>query len=70
MIYLEINDRSGEIQVYLEGTYSLRDLIDIIAENADSESDTEDTSIDSDTDLGEGSEDEDNSLIGRLIKLG
>lgn len=70
MIYVEINDRSGETQVYLEGVYSLTDLIDIIAENADSGSDTEEISIDSDIDLGEGSEDEDNSLIGRLIKLG
>jgi hypothetical protein len=64
MIYVEINDSSGDIQVYLEGTYSLTDLIDIIAENADSGSDTEENS-DFDDD-----EDEDNSPIGRLIKLG
>lgn len=67
MIYVEINDRSADTQVYLEGNYSLADLIDIIAENADSGSDTTEISIDSE---GEGSEDEDTSLIGRLIKLG
>ena len=64
MIYIEIADRSGDIQVYLEGTYSLQDLVDIIAENADEFSDTTEPSTPSDSDT------EDNSLIGRLIKLG
>ena len=66
MIYLELADHDGDIEIYLEGTYSIRDLLDIIAEYADGESDTTEESEESD----ESDESEEEGHLGRFVKLG
>ena len=62
MIYLELTDRDGDVELYLEGTYSIRDLLDLIAEHADGESDTSEES--------EDSEEEEEGHLGKFVKLG
>jgi hypothetical protein len=66
MIYLELSDRDGDVELYLEGTYSIRDLIDIIAEYADGESDTTESSTDSE----ESEDEEEDGHLGKFVKLG
>jgi hypothetical protein len=68
MIYLELTDHDADIELYLEGTYSIRDLLDLIAEHADGESDTTEES-DEDSEEEEDEEIEEGHL-GRFVKLG
>ena len=52
MIYLELSDRIGKLQIFLEGGhYSLSDLVDIISEHADGSEDTSEESECSDDDF-------------------
>ena len=68
MIYLQITDRTADVEMYLEGTYSVRDLIDLIAEYADGESDSTE---ESDEESEEESEEEiEEGNLGKFVKLG
>ena len=52
MLYLEIPDRIGNLQVFLEaGHYTLADLVDLITEQADGSEDTSEESDTSDDDF-------------------
>jgi hypothetical protein len=66
MIYVELSDRDGGVELYLEGTYSIRDLLDLIAEHADGESDTTESSTDSE----ESEDEEEDGHLGKFVKLG
>jgi hypothetical protein len=66
MIYLELTDRDGDVELYLEGTYSIRDLLDLIAEHADGDSDSTESSDESE----EEEDEEEEGHLGRFVKLG
>ena len=65
MLYLELADRSADVEIYLEGTYSVRDLLDLISEHVDGESDSTEES-----DESEEEDEEEEGHLGTFVKLG
>ena len=61
MIYLEISDKAGDKIIDLHGTFSIREVIDLIGDRL-SGSDEEDSEEDSDEEYSESDEESEDSV--------